>query len=66
MQHIDEDPVLRQPVAVVVPDHLIKHIAGAIAKLVETEKIVLNAAREHDFDFNKFSQAWTAFEKART
>ena len=38
----------------------------AIHKLLETEKIVLNAARADGFDFAKFEAAWSAFEKART
>jgi regulator of RNase E activity RraA len=52
--------------AVIIPDRLMQHIAGAIAKLLETEKIVLTAAGRPDFDFERFSEAWAAFEKART
>jgi hypothetical protein len=38
----------------------------AIHKLLDAKKIVLNAARADGFDFAKFEEAWTAFEKART
>ena len=52
--------------AVVVPSDVIPELAAAIGKLLETEKIVLEAARAPGFDFAAFEAAWTAFEKART
>lgn len=51
--------------AVVIPEDRTGQIAGAITRLVETEKIVLGAAQRQEFDFAAFQEAWTAFEKAR-
>lgn len=51
--------------ALAIPEELLDGIGAAIAKLVETEKIVLDAARAPGFDFASFEAAWTAFEKAR-
>lgn len=52
--------------ALVIPKGYETQLEQAIHKLLETEKIVLNAARADGFDFDKFEEAWTAFEKART
>ncbi len=52
--------------ALVIPEGILDEIGGAITKLIETEKIVLDAARAPGFDFAAFEAAWTAFEKART
>jgi regulator of RNase E activity RraA len=52
--------------ALVIPKGYELELAAAIAKLLETEKIVLSAARAPGFDFAKFEAAWTAFEAART
>jgi len=52
--------------ALVIPDAVLPKLAGAIHKLLETEKLVLGPAREPGFDFEKFEAAWAAFEKART
>ncbi len=52
--------------AVVIPPEIVPQIAGAIAKMQETEKLVLDPARSPGFDFAAFEAAWTAFEKART
>lgn len=52
--------------AVVIPAAVVPKLAASIAKLLETEKIVLDAARAPGFDFAAFETAWTAFEKART
>lgn len=52
--------------ALVIPDDYLGAIGGAIAKLLETEKIVLNAAREPGFDFSSFEAAWAEFERQRT
>ena len=52
--------------AVVVPPDVLPHLAEAIARLQETERLVLDPARAEGFDFAAFEAAWTAFEKART
>ena len=52
--------------AVVVPPEVIPALAQAIETLLRNEKIVLGPAREPDFDFAKFQQAWAEFERVRT
>jgi len=52
--------------ALVIPDGYEAALGDAIAKLLDTEKIVLHAARAPGFDFAAFEAAWAAFEKART
>ncbi|MDQ1902135.1 RraA family protein [Paracoccus sp. WLY502] len=52
--------------AVVVPPAVIPALAGAIATLQETERLVLDPARREGFDFAAFERAWSAFEQART
>lgn len=52
--------------ALVVPQDVIPLLEDAINKLLSTERIVLDAARADDFDFDKFAEAWAEFEKART
>nr|WP_319382520.1 RraA family protein [uncultured Roseibium sp.] len=52
--------------ALVIPEDVIPALASAIGKLLETEKLVLEPARQPGFDFEKFQEAWAAFEKART
>jgi len=52
--------------ALVIPEAYVPEIRAAIAKLFETERIVLDAARAPGFDFDAFQIAWTAFEQART
>lgn len=52
--------------ALVIPAGYEAELETAIHKLLDTEKIVLEAARKPDFDFAAFEQAWAAFEKART
>lgn len=52
--------------ALVIPEGYEQELGAAIAKLLDTEKIVLSAARADGFDFAKFEAAWTAFEAART
>ena len=52
--------------AVVIPAGVVPMLAAAVTKLLETEKIVLDAARAPGFDFAAFEIAWKAFEKART
>lgn len=52
--------------AVVIPAGYEATLAAAIGKMQATEKIVLDAARAPGFDFARFEEAWTAFERART
>ena len=52
--------------ALVIPADYTAALGAAITKLLDTEQIVLSAARAPDFDFAKFEAAWSAFEKART
>jgi len=52
--------------AVVVPPDVIALLAAAIKKMQDTEGLVLDPARQPDFDFEKLEAAWAAFEKART
>lgn len=52
--------------AVVIPAGYKPALGAAIAKLLDTEKIVLSAARAKGFDFSAFEVAWQAFEAART
>ena len=52
--------------ALVIPADVIDQLEAAILKLLETEKIVLEAARKDGFTFEDFAEAWAAFEKSRT
>lgn len=52
--------------AVVIPEEAVPHMADGIGKLLDTERIVLDAARAPDFDIGVFESAWTRFERART
>lgn len=52
--------------AVVIPAGYEPALGAAIATLLDTEKIVLSAARAKGFDFSAFEVAWQAFEAART
>lgn len=52
--------------AVVIPEALIEQMPAAIHKLLDTERIILDATRAEDFDFERFEAAWAAFERART
>ncbi|SEO18358.1 Regulator of RNase E activity RraA [Paracoccus alcaliphilus] len=52
--------------AVVIPADVVPQLEAGIAKLMKTERIVLDAARRPDFDFDKFSEAWAEFECQRT
>ncbi|WP_171229269.1 RraA family protein [Ruegeria sp. HKCCA4008] len=51
--------------ALVIPNDVVDQLEAAIHKLLATERIVLDAAREPAFDFEAFETAWAAFEKAR-
>jgi regulator of RNase E activity RraA len=52
--------------ALVVPADAVAGLAAAIAKLRETERLILGPARSEGFDFQAFERAWTEFERART
>jgi regulator of RNase E activity RraA len=52
--------------AVVIPHEVLPGLAAAIARMQETERLVLDPARQPDFTYAMFKAAWEAFEKART
>ncbi|MDA5095495.1 RraA family protein [Aliiroseovarius sp. KMU-50] len=52
--------------ALVIPPEVVPALEEAIIKLLDTEKLVLDPAREDGFDFEAFEKAWAAFEAART
>ena len=49
-----------------IPPEVIPDLERAIQKMQETERLVLDPAREPGFEFEAFEAAWSAFEKART
>jgi regulator of RNase E activity RraA len=52
--------------AVVIPSEVIDRLEAAVRKLQETERLILDPARQAGFDFAAFELAWSEFEKART
>ena len=52
--------------ALVVPAQHLDHLAAGIQKLLDTERIILDAAADSDFSFEKFEAAWAKFEASRT
>lgn len=52
--------------ALAVPAEVVPALADAIARLLATERLVLDPARQPGFDFEAFTAAWAAFEAART
>ncbi len=50
----------------VVPPEVIPTLKDAIQKLLDTENIILEPARQPDFDLDKLMDAWAAFENSRT
>lgn len=52
--------------ALVIPPGVIDGLDVAIHKLLETEKLILDPARQPGFDIDAFETAWAAFEAART
>ncbi|WP_208350420.1 RraA family protein [Pseudaestuariivita rosea] len=52
--------------ALIIAHDYVDQIKVAIEKLLQTEQIILTAARAPDFSFEDFESAWTRFEKART
>lgn len=51
--------------ALVVPGDVVEQLEAAIQKLLTTERIILDPARQPGFDFEVFETAWAAFEKSR-
>ncbi|WP_163392314.1 RraA family protein [Enterovibrio norvegicus] len=52
--------------AVVIPTDIIPLLADAIETLLRNEQIILKAAREEGFNFDRFEEAWAEFERVRT
>ena len=52
--------------AVVIPKDVISILESSINKLLDTEQLILKPAKQNDFDFEKFKEAWEAFEATRT
>ena len=52
--------------ALVVPAKHMGKLQAGVRKLLETERIILDAAKGNDFDFAKFEEAWAKFEASRT
>lgn len=51
--------------ALVLPEDLTDRLEDVIHKLLTTERIVLDAASQPGFDFQKFQSAWEKFEKSK-
>ncbi len=52
--------------ALVIPPEVIGQLEGAIHKLLDTEKLILEPARQPGFTFDDFEKAWATFEASRT
>ena len=52
--------------AVVIPKGVIDVLEASIQKLLKTEQLILIPTKKDDFDIEKFEEAWSAFEAART
>jgi regulator of RNase E activity RraA len=52
--------------AVVIPPDVIPDLELAIHKMQQTERLILDPARQTGFDFKAFEVAWKAFEDAQT
>jgi regulator of RNase E activity RraA len=52
--------------AVVIPPSVLSGLDQAISKLMSTERVILEPAKNGFRDFDDFAGAWTAFEAART
>ena len=52
--------------ALVIPPEVLPDLDAAVRRLLDTEKLVLDPARQEGFDFDAFEAAWSAFEAART
>lgn len=52
--------------AMVIPGDVIPRLSDAIATLMRSEKIIFDAVKGKQIDFEGFEAAWAAFEAART
>lgn len=52
--------------AVVIPFDVVDDLEAAIHKLLDTERLILEPARQEGFDFEAFEAAWAKFEAWRT
>ena len=52
--------------ALVIPLDVISSLETAINKLISTEQLILDPARQPNFNFEKLQKAWKEFEKSRT
>lgn len=52
--------------ALVIPKDVIETLEASIEKLLSTETLILEPARNVEFDFEVFEDAWDTFEKSRT
>lgn len=52
--------------ALVIPEEVIPDLFDAIHKMMDTESIILDPARQPGFTIEKLEEAWAAFEKSRT
>jgi regulator of RNase E activity RraA len=52
--------------ALVIPSEIIEVLEGSIDALLSTEHLILEPARQKDFDFEAFEVAWKKFEASRT
>ncbi len=52
--------------ALVIPQETLGDLAQAIPKLLRTEKLILDPAKQDNFDFEAFEKAWAEFEASRT
>ena len=52
--------------ALVVPPDVFDTLDAALDKLHASEALILEPAREADFDIERLEEAWAAFEKVRT
>ena len=52
--------------AVIIPEDVIDTLESAINQLLLTEQLILEPARQPNFNFDAFEAAWSEFEKSRT
>ena len=52
--------------ALVIPPEVVPDLAGAIATLMKSERIVFDAVKGKQLTFEEFEDVWAAFEAART
>lgn len=52
--------------ALVIPDEVIPGLFDALTKMMDTESLIIEPARQPGFDIAKLEKAWAEFEKSRT